>query len=156
MIKKYGDLMSGIATAMFATIIFVASGFIKQRNNTGLGADFVPKLAAVILLVLGILLIIRGVRTSKAYGPIQKESVPAAYGVMAASFVLMLAYISLLSTVGFILTTMVYLFLQMILVSKKEQVNYIKFAAISVIASVGIYLLFLKVFSIMIPAGILG
>ena len=156
MIKKYGDLMSGIATAMFATVIFVASGFIKQRNNTGLGADFVPKLAAVILLVLSILLIIRGVRTSKAYGPIQKESVPAAYGVMAASFVLMLAYICLLSTVGFILTTMVYLFLQMILVSKKEQVNYIKFAAISVIASVGIYLLFLKVFSIMIPAGILG
>lgn len=156
LIKKYGDLISGIFTAVLSIVIFVASGFIKQRDNSGVGADFVPRLVSVFVLVLSILLILRGIKAAREHGPIQKEAIAPTYGIMAASFILMVIYVALLSSVGFILTTIVYLFLQILLVSKKEQVHYIKFAAISILSAVGIYLLFVHAFGIMIPAGILG
>lgn len=156
MVKKYGDLMAGVFVAAFSIMILIASGFIRQTNANGVGAEFVPRVVATAMLGLSILLIIRGVNTVRKYGPIQEEAVKPAYGVMLISLIMMIIYVALLSSVGFIITTAVYLFLQITLVSKKEEINYIKFAIISVLSAIIIFLVFVHVFGIMVPSGILG
>jgi hypothetical protein len=68
----------------------------------------------------------------------------------------MALYALLITKVGFLITTTVYLFIQINILSPKQSRKHLMFAIISVVASVVIYYIFVKVFNLMLPAGILG
>jgi putative tricarboxylic transport membrane protein len=57
---------------------------------------------------------------------------------------------------GFLIMTTVYLFFQMSIMCAREKRKPVMFVVISAIASVVVYFTFVKVFSLMLPAGILG
>ena len=155
MLKKYGDLIAGISVAAIGLIIFIASGSIAQKDSK-IGADFLPRIVSAVLFILGCALALRGARSAKAFSNDEGDAAKPAYLTMLASLALMIAYAALLSRVGFIITSAVYLFLQILLISRKEEIHYIKIAVISLCAPIAIFLLFVNVFGIMIPPGILG
>ena len=54
-----------------------------------------------------------------------------------------------------ILTSLVFVFLAIVLMSRKEETNYVKFALISVVAVLAIYLVFTRFFGIRLPRGVI-
>ena len=166
MLKKYGDLIAGIVTAVFAVGLYIASLFIKQFSYSGLGADFVPKLVACVLLLLGVLLIVRGARdlrlhvqAEKALAADQTPEIPAFrpnYASVAASVALLLLYALLIGEVGFPIVTLAYLFLQMLVLTPRDKIKWGKFAVISAVSTAAIYGVFTYAFKIMLPMGFLG
>ena len=152
--KKYGDLICGAVCACIAILVFVMSVQIGLRENATVGADFLPKIVSVILLVFSLILMANGWKKSRTY-----EGGAQAYPLNVTGVLIMgaalIAYAYLLKPVGFIITSVVFLCLAFVLMSKKEETSYVKFAIISVVAVVLIYLIFTRVFSIRLPRGLI-
>jgi putative tricarboxylic transport membrane protein len=155
--KKYGDLASGIFLFLFSIALFIGALRVKTLAVSSIGSGFFPAIVAVLLAIVSVPIIIGGIR--KAAGP--NESANAAAGkprvkAVIATFLLMGCYAALLGPLGFLVTTAVYLFLQINILSADEYRRPILFGVVSVVGSVSIYFLFVKVFNLMLPAGILG
>jgi putative tricarboxylic transport membrane protein len=71
------------------------------------------------------------------------------------TFVLIFLYLALLEPLGFLLSTAVYLFFQFIVLSRKKP-NLPLYGLLSISTSAIVYYLFVKVFILFLPAGILG
>jgi hypothetical protein len=130
---------------------------VKDFAATGIGPGFVPRIVAVLLFGLGAVLLVKGINRLRQnpIGPDMKKQSQNRHAVLK-SFLLFCVYISLLKYIGFILMTLIYLFLQISLLAPEGRNRPIMFGVISVITSVTTYFLFVKFFRIMIPAGILG
>jgi len=118
------------------------------------GPAFFPDILAIIYLFLGVLQIILGFKQEK--NPTEK---PAAPSVAKPSTRLLLEFIGLLigflllfQPLGFILCTMLFLFLLMLLLG----VTVPKSILFSFVYTGVIYLLFGKLFTIGLPVGILS
>lgn len=90
-----------------------------------------PKLWGVLLLILGIVLIVRGLRTMKAEkaagnAPEKKSTSEAVKGFWADNravvemFVVLLVYIALIQPVGFLISTFLFLFAEFNILTYKE------------------------------------
>ncbi len=156
MIKKYGDIISGSFIIAVSVLIFVLSFSIKQFETEGVGAAFMPRVVSVFFLLLGIALVKGGIKTYKNFKEGSNEASLSDYRAVFYTLILLLLYVSLLSTVGFIIMSTIYLFLQFIIVSRKEERNFVLFGILSVVTSLGAYYLFLMAFNVILPSGILG
>lgn len=158
MIKKYGDIISGIAILIFSIIVYIITFSFNAITVSKTGPDFMPKLVAVGLAVLSIIVVVKGVKKAKAQvqvTDIKGNGVSDTYGILA-SFILISVYIALLQNIGFLIMTAVYLFGQMIVLTKKSQRKLGLFSILSVLISISIYALFVYVFKLVLPTGILG
>lgn len=153
--KKYGDLICGAVCAVVAVAVFVMSVQIGMKESAAIGADFLPKIVAVILLVFSLVLMRSGWKTCRTYQEETPEFPPNGKGVLIMLAALVL-YAAALKPVGFILTSLVFVFLAIVLMSRKEETNYVKFAIISVVAVLAIYLIFTRFFGIRLPRGIIS
>lgn len=152
--KKYGDLICGIICAIVAAAVFVMSVQIGLKESASIGADFLPKIVSVILFTFSVILAVRGWKTARAGDEPQQEYPSNTRGVLIMLTALVV-YAYTFKTVGFILTTIPFMFLSIVLMSKKEETNYLKFAIITVVTVFAIYFLFTRLFSIRLPRGIL-
>ena len=115
---------------------------------------FVPMLISVLVLLTGILQLGRGLM-SPVKTEEKKEELFDTKTVIC-TFILIAAYILLYSSVGFIITTFVFLLLEMnILTPGYVNKNQIVYIVIALAFSVGIYYLFYYGFNIFLPGGIL-
>lgn len=155
--RKYWDIVSGLGVMALGAGILLASTKIKSLDVSRFGSGFFPSMVAVLFLVLGLVILASGIKL--ALGPDQKaeskDGKPRLWAVLA-TFVLMAAYATFLPSLGFLVATAIYLFVQMLLLVPNDKRNLLLFALISVVASVVVYFTFVKVFQLMLPAGILG
>ena len=113
---------------------------------------FVPSLISILIIVIGVLQTGRGLKTPKE--EVEKKGFDMK--TVVCTFVLIALYILLYSSIGFIITTFVFLFLEMnILTPSYVKKNQIVYLIISLLFSVGIYYLFYFGFSIFLPGGLL-
>jgi len=163
MFKKYKDVFCGSFLIVLAAVLFILSFGIRSVALNLIKADFFPRLDAALLLVLGMILIVTGMLKARSYQPeAESSSVPFwKYDPtvsMLETLALIALYITVLKPVGFIISTMAYLVIQMFVLTPKEKrnkKNLLVFCVISLIVSVVVYLVFVKVFYLMLPAGIL-
>jgi putative tricarboxylic transport membrane protein len=162
--EKKRDLIVGAVFLVFSAAVFIATFSIRRLVVARIGSAFVPQLAAVLLGGLSILLIVQSLlalrSASGKSGPEQtaeqdKAEIKRRNFSVAATLFLLLVYLVLLQPVGFLLTTSIYLFAQFIVLSRKKP-NYPLYAVLAAGSSVIIYYLFVKVFILFLPAGILG
>jgi hypothetical protein len=103
-------------------------------------------------------LIRSGIKTEKAFAA-STEARPERkgnYPVFAAALGIFLAYVFLMPVLGFIIATIPFAFsLIMLLVPEKKR-KIPLFLGISTGVSLGTYLLFVRVFFVMLPGGLLG
>lgn len=153
---KYRDIITGTFSVALATLVYILSFGVRDFSAVRLGPGFVPRITSVFLGILGLILLVQGFRslTAGTGGPAAARG--KSRHTVLLSFLLMFAYIALLDPVGFILTTMAYLFLQITLLAHESHRRYVLFAVISIGTSVAAYYLFVGFFEVMIPAGILG
>jgi len=166
--KRYKDLISGVIVVVFSIAIYISSNGIQRMVSTSIGPDFMPKLAAVLMGILGVILTIQGALSAvKAPAEITAADAAAAKRHISfielfknnldiATLVLLTLYSLVIGWLGFLISTSVYIFLQIMLMSINKKKKYIVFIAISVIFTCVIYFLFTKVLYVMLPVGILG
>ena len=156
------DIITGSTVIGLGGLLLWACQGVKDFASVGVGAAFLPQIAAWLFIFLGATMLIVALRTSptkpKSTSTQASETAIPFGGVRAVlvTFLLMCIYIGLMDKLGFILTSIAYIFAQTLILTKGAPRSYLLFGLLALLTSVGSYYLFVNVFQVMIPSGILG
>lgn len=162
------NLAAGGALSLFAVCYLYLSFGIKPFEGIGatpLDAAFIPRLWGTALLVLSLSLIVRGFRARNAeFGKgegkkKEKFSLREFYtknGEVILTFASIAVYTALLGPVGFVITSALYVFFQIMILSPPGERNYKTAAVIAIVSSAAVDYLFVVLLSVLLPTGILG
>ena len=115
-----------------------------------------PRLIGVLLLIFSsvwLVLVLRRERTCAE--KTKKISKPVNVKNVVLTFVFFAAYVFLMGHLGFLISSFLYLTVQIYILSPDKQNRLRKSVSIAAVAAVIVYLLFVKGFSMMLPQGIL-
>nr|WP_298145031.1 tripartite tricarboxylate transporter TctB family protein [uncultured Pseudomonas sp.] len=148
-----GALMLGAGLLyLFLTINLPRKGFID--------ASTVPYVLSAGLCLLGILQLLQAYKATPDTAAAENDeaaTVGIDYTTVFKTLGLVAAYIALLKPAGFLLVTVLYLYLQFIVLTPLEQkVNHLAYAVIAVLSSALIYATFRLGFDLMLPTGLLN
>ncbi len=148
----------GIFTIALGVAIYAASFGIRDFAAVGVGATFFPRLASIGFVILGAILTVQAIKEPKAVAAtsVSSESTNSSkknFSVLY-SMGLFIVYLALMQTLGYIVCSALYIFIQTLILKPRSQKKYILYGIIAVISSLTTYLLFVRVFGIMIPTGI--
>lgn len=157
--KKYGDIVTGVFFMALSAAMIAMAQMLPKSKVMDIGPDFMPMVIGVITFVLAALLLLLSLKNFKInVQAIDAASIPECdYKRVLASIILVLIYVFMLQTVGFILCTLVFLLLQMLVLSPEDQrgkKDMMKLAVIDVIFTLAVFFLFRYGFKIVLPAGI--
>lgn len=157
--KKYGDIVVGIFFMCLSSALIVMAKMLPKSKVMDIGPDFMPLCIGSVTLVLAAVLTFLSVRDFKTRAAaLSAEDLPDCdYRRVLESIILVLIYVFMLQPVGFILSTMVYLMLQMLVLSPDDgrgKKDIIRLAVINVIFTMIVFFLFRYGFKIVLPAGI--
>lgn len=158
-IKKYGDMIVGGFFMILSAGMMIMAKMLPKSTIMDIGPDFMPMCIGLVTFVLAAALAFLNIknlkmRTAEAE-KMEKEELD--YKRMLTSFMLILVYVYLLQPVGFIVTTILYLPLQMYVLApdeKKTKKDMVQLAVTSVIFTFVVFFLFRYGFKIILPAGI--
>ncbi|TWT06519.1 tripartite tricarboxylate transporter TctB family protein [Planococcus sp. CPCC 101016] len=171
MVAKHEDVFSGAFLLVVSVIIFITSFSFEALTTSLVGPAFMPQIIAIIMAIFSVIITVSGFKKSKSATEktttpeevkeeeLQEELIVTekkSYKPVLISLALMIGYVALLSYVGFLIMTIVYIFLQMLLLSHITHRKVWLFLLISVVTSAAIYYLFRNVFYVMLPTGIIG
>ncbi len=160
MVKKYGDLIAGSVIVIASIIIYLMTFTFKRLTVSKIGPAFVPQIMAISLGIVGLVVLINGVKQLKLVAENQVEKKQEGDNIrvkaVVASLIAMFIYILLLESVGFIIMSAVYLFAQFFILMHKDDRKFPRMIIASVSLSVIVYFLFVYAFQLRLPAGILG
>lgn len=156
------ELIIGVAM-LGASIAYLVMAY-RVPGHDGIDAATVPTLLAILLCLLGALQTLSafGSRAgpaaeSDADAPEQTSASVVEPLTVLKTLGLILIYVVLLGPVGFPVMTALYLYLQFIVLTPVDhKVRHLPYAAIAVVTSAVIYLLFREAFDLLLPAGLLN
>ena len=171
--KNYTDLISGIVVMALAAFFYWTTIGTKSFMKAGKGRlapDTVPKVVAIAMFVLGVIIIVKWLINTKQgkIAPAEKEDDSANTEGMTeeqiknrrlfqkitlpCTLVLIFLYILLMPKIGFTIATFFFLTLQITLLSTDLSVkSWLKSLLIALVASVGIYIIFGCAFGLAVP-----
>ena len=156
------NFLTGSGVIVLSLVMYFASFDIQEFMQTRVGASFMPRIASFLFIILGGLLIFGSFRcfvpeeTKRSAAESSEKKVFGGMPAVFLSLLLMTAYVGMMERVGFILTSIVYIFLQILVLEKRGNRNYMVFGLISIAVPIVVFYLFVNVFKVLIPAGILG
>ncbi|MCG8482940.1 MAG: tripartite tricarboxylate transporter TctB family protein [Clostridia bacterium] len=159
MTKEKKDFFSGLFFLVFGIGMYIYSYSIPNPTQAGVGAGFLPRMVGAIFVILSIALIVSTKiemkrMTKEAAKEVKKNKIDKRSVLLSIGALFI--YVILLKSVGFILMSILYLFVVINLLSPNEKRNLPLFIIISIVVPVGVYFLFVKGFDLMLPSGILG
>lgn len=152
--KKISEVVLSIILLIAGIALWFASQKIEVGAAMGQGGDFMPKLCSTVWVLISALLLISNI-TMKDEG--EKTEGINLKGFFA-TLILLFVYVFMLKPVGFVISSIVYMLIQMLLFVPavyRTKKNYILFVVLSVIVPVAVNALFVNVFSLILPTGIL-
>ena len=157
--KKYGDIIVGIFFMAVSGTMIKLAHLLPKSKVMKIGPDFVPLLVGYITFMLAAALTILSIKNFKLRAAkAESEPVPQCdYARVIESVILMLIYVCYMQQIGFIVATLVFLFLQMFVLSpndKRHPKDIVRLLIIDVIFVFAVFLLFRYGFKIVLPAGI--
>ena len=157
--KKYGDIVISVFFMALSAVMIYAATLLPKSTVMEIGPDFMPIVVGIVTLILSAALLVislKGLKTRIA----EVEANPPAecdYKRMLISLILILVYVFTLKPVGFIVTTLVYLPIQMYVLADAEhrgKKDIITLLIIDVIFTFAVFFLFRYGFKIVLPQGI--
>ncbi|SHL39647.1 tripartite tricarboxylate transporter TctB family protein [Phytopseudomonas punonensis] len=160
-----------IGLAMIGSSLAYMVMAYQLPGHGGVDAGTVPALLAGLLILLGVMQVLSAFAakpaTVEAPAPNTgdlpempaEEAAPAVIEprTVILTLALILGYMALLGPVGFPIMTVVYLYLQfLVLTPVTQKAKHLSYLLISVISSAVIFLLFREAFDLMLPAGLLN
>lgn len=150
---KDNDTILGMIMLFFGIVYGGLTLQIPGTKSQLFDSRFVPILLTVFMIILGGLEIGRGLQKNIVT---EKEKKEFDTKTVIVTFVLIILYILLYSVLGFIITTFLFLFLEMnVLTPTYVRKNQLVYLLISLVFAFGIYYLFYFGFTIFLPSGIL-
>lgn len=152
--KKLSETILNIVLVISGIALWMSAQTIEVGAAMGKGGDFMPKLCSGIWVIIAVLMLAMGLM-ERDDGEKHRFN---GKGFFATLFLLFI-YILLLKPVGFVITSILYMFIQMYLFVPKTLVTkkrLMLFGVISVILPIAVNLLFVNVFSLILPTGILS
>ena len=120
-----------------------------------LGSGFFPKIVGVSILIVSLIQLVAVIKKPIIESENKdKEPEDSKGGLFTIAAIV--AYTILYDILGFICSTMLYLFVQIYILSNRENRNYKLFALVSVITPIVIYALFVYAIDMPLPEGILS
>lgn len=172
MIAKRSDFVFGVIFILIGIVLYISTFDIRVMGGWSLsiGSEFLPKISAGAMITLGLLIALLSLKRKdirnnqpgyiEAETEIESEQAASKNHLpkrdVIISIVLIAVYIALMDYIGFVLSTIIYLPIQMGLLAPKGEKKYVKFSIIAVTSSVVVFLLFVYVFNLRLPQGILG
>lgn len=152
--NKQKDILCSVIFLIFGGAMLFFSLQIKSVIENDVGSGYVPAFVAICILISAGAKLILTLRDKSATALRKTKSDNDIKGGIG-TIVLIAIYVTVFESVGFLLSSMVYLFAQICLMSSKENRRPILFAIISVLLPVGVDLLFKYVIKMPLPLGIL-
>ncbi|MBQ9596115.1 MAG: tripartite tricarboxylate transporter TctB family protein [Synergistaceae bacterium] len=157
--RKYGDIITGLFYAVLGAVVISLAGQLPKSRVMKIGPDFMPMVIGIIILVLALMLLFSAVKNFKANAAkaYAADADTSDYKRVLASLVLVVIYVNILAPVGFIISTLAYLFLQIIVLApndRRDSKNIMMYAVIDVVFVFAVFFLFRYGFKIVLPAGI--
>jgi len=161
--QRYSDIYSGVFLFLIGLGMYLTTFSFKVLTASKIGSAFMPQLIAISICVISIFIIVTGFKKSKLSKveevdqdlEAEKDDLPN-YLPVFLSVVLMVVYLYLMSLVGFLIMTALYLVLQMYVLSDRAKKKIPMFIIIAIISSGSIYYVFRTIFHVMLPSGLLG
>lgn len=153
MTNKQRDIVCSVLFLVFGAFVFVQALPIKPVMGKDIGSGFMPKIiGASIIVIAAVKLVLTLISKASDAKASTDDDLKGGLWTIAA----LLAYVLLFDRLGFILSTALYLFVQILVLSNEQNRNLKLFAAISVVTPVAIYALFVYVIKMPLPAGLLN
>lgn len=159
-IKKFGDLIVSAFYTVLSVVMIIMARALPKSKVMAIGPDFMPTVVGIISLLLSVILMVQAIgklRSNKGVSE-EKEKDESDYKRVLESLILAIAYVNVLKPVGFLISTFVYLTLQMIVLApseKRTKKEIIKYVLINLIFTAVVFVLFRYGFKIILPSGII-
>ena len=155
MTNKVRNLLCSIIMLVFGVVMFVLALDIPHKLPSDVGSGYVPKVVALCIIVVAVVQLILTL-TRKSPDDKKKEKLfdDAKGGI--ATIVLMVVYMLIFQPVGFICSSAIYLFTQIMLLSDNTNRKPLLFAVIAILLPVAVDALFVFVIKMPLPKGIIG
>ena len=155
--KKCRDLILGVFMLGLSGfyLYFAQQIKTKPKLTPAYASDrIMPTILGILLAVLSVILIVQGLRQLKAQDDGNDKKMDRADTIaVVLTFAIIICYIILLPYLGFILSTMLYLFLQMIILAPPDKRNYVLFAIVAVVFTLLVFFAFRMGLSQPLPRG---
>lgn len=150
---KTRDTVCSLLFLSFGIFIFFHSLEIVPKMEKDLGSGYMPKIIAGSIVALSILKLI--LTLSKKINEKEKTENSDTLGGLL-TIILLAVYALCFNIIGFILSTVIYLFFQILILSDEKNRKIPLFIIIAVVVPVVIYILFVHIIKSPLPMGILG
>lgn len=156
-LQKYKEIISGLVFVVFSiTAYFYADSIRVFAPNSGnyINAQFFPKVISFMLGLVSVYQVIVGIRqlAKTAAVPCDAHTMSrTAILRIVATLILLMIYVALLESLGFLIMTVLYIFFQVLILTPRERINYPFTIGLSVVFSGLVYFMFTQVFSLMLP-----
>lgn len=157
--KKYGDIVVGVFFMVLSAALMIMAQMLPKSQVMDIGPDFMPMVIGAITFILAAILTFLNIKNFKMHAKeLENAEIPECdYKRVISSIILVLVYVMVLQPVGFILSTLVFLLLQMLVLSpddERDAKHIIRLVVIDVIFTMVVFFLFRYGFKIVLPAGI--
>ena len=159
--KKYGDYVVSIFYLVLGIALILGARTLPKSKVMEIGPDFMPTVIGVIIVLLAGLLLKNTIADHKMNVAEAEKAEPEKcdYKRVLASLTASIVYVNVLKPVGFILSTLVYLFLQIFILApddQRQKKNLILYLVLDVVFTIAVYFLFRYGFKIVLPAGLIA
>jgi len=147
---KAANIIISIILILFCVFFGILTEQLPDRNlpNT-LGIDFMPWVLLIILFFLCVMLLLTSVFRKQAEESGSKITVREVGGVVFLTLIVY-GYVQAMNLFGFLFVTPVFIAVLMLLTGSRQ---WKEMVAVSVLATIGIYFFFQKVFQVQFPDG---
>jgi len=157
--RKYGDIVVSVFFMALSAALMILAQMLPKSKVMEIGPDFMPMVIGGVTFALASALLFLSIKNFRMHAAeIKPEDIPDCdYKKVLESIILVLAYVFILKPVGFLVSTVLYLILQMLVLAPDEDRSIkgvIKLTVIDVIFTLGVFFLFRYGFKIILPTGI--
>ena len=152
MTNKLKGIITSILFLAFSVVMIVFATQYKPMMKNDMGSGFFPLVVGIAMAALSVLRLILALREKK--GEVKKSGDDLMGGL--STIILIGGYCIAFSPVGFIISSIIYLFLQILVLTPKEKRNWLVISIISVVAPIAFYALFVYAINTPLPKGLLS
>ena len=150
---RRNNIIISIIFILIGGFLYYEASFIKILMDKDLGSGFFPKVIGISMVIMALLnfcITLLDKRQKKRENRSQDD-----WKSFILTILCMIIYVAIFDSLGFILSTILYLFSQIIVLSKKENRNLPLFAGIAVLTAFAVYGIFVYLIGMPLPMGIL-
>jgi hypothetical protein len=152
MSRRIIDILSALVTLIIGVVMVYSTKNMSAVIPNDVGPGFLPKVIGICLIGLAVLKLIFSIKDNN------HENI-GGMQLMGRGLITILVtgvYVSVFRNLGFIISSTLYLMVQIFILKQDEKVSKKTVLAVSIISPVVIYFIFVKLLNLMLPAGVLG